>query len=67
MERGVKAQMKYADKLGAAFSVIIGDNELENGTAQLKNMKTGETIELPIDDSFTTRFTDIRTADMIAE
>lgn len=42
MGRGVKAQMKYADKSGARFVVVIGDNELESGTAVLKNMDTGE-------------------------
>ena len=42
MGRGVKAQMKYADKSGARFVVVIGDNELESGVAVLKNMDTGE-------------------------
>ncbi|HNW04132.1 MAG TPA: histidine--tRNA ligase [Oscillospiraceae bacterium] len=39
--RSVKAQMKYADKLGAAFSCILGDNELAAGEASVKNMKDG--------------------------
>ena len=37
-----KAQMKYADKLGAKHALIIGDNEVESGKAALKDMKTGE-------------------------
>lgn len=49
MGRSVKAQMKYADKRGFEFTVIIGDNELEKNTAQLKRMKTGETKEVPLD------------------
>ncbi len=32
--------MKYADKLGAKFNVVIGDNEVEAKTAKLKNMQT---------------------------
>lgn len=48
MARSVKAQMKYADKLGACYSCIIGDNELETGAVQVKNMKTGEKAEAAI-------------------
>ena len=42
MNRSVKAQMKYADKIGAKCTVVIGDSELESGEAVLKNMATGE-------------------------
>lgn len=48
--RGLKAQMKYANKIRAKFSVVIGDNELENKKATLKNMITGENIEISIPD-----------------
>ena len=48
LSKSVKAQMKYADKIGAKFSVIIGDDELEKGIATLKNMETGETKEIEI-------------------
>lgn len=47
--RGLKAQMKYADKVGAAFTVVLGDDELENGKAKIKNMKTGEQCEFSLD------------------
>ncbi|MDR0992320.1 MAG: histidine--tRNA ligase [Ruminococcus sp.] len=50
MERGVKPQMKYADKLGAKFSFIIGENEMSSGKIRLKKMETGETTELSIGD-----------------
>jgi histidyl-tRNA synthetase len=40
--RGVKAQMKYADKIGSTYAGIIGENELATGQIKLKNMKTGE-------------------------
>ncbi len=40
-ERGVKAQFKYADKIGAKFVGVIGDNELNNGVIKVKNMLSG--------------------------
>lgn len=46
--RSLKAQMKYADKLGAAYTVVIGENELASGNAMLKNMRTGETQTLSL-------------------
>jgi histidyl-tRNA synthetase len=50
MDRSVKAQMKYADKIGARYSLVLGDEELANGTANLKNMMTGETVPVSISD-----------------
>ena len=41
-DRSVKAQMKYANKLGACYSIVIGDDEVLNNKASLKNMGTGE-------------------------
>lgn len=37
--RSLKAQMKYADKIGAKFSIVLGDSEIESGKAQLKIWK----------------------------
>ncbi len=45
MGRSLKAQMKYADRLGAAFCVVIGDNELEAGKADIRDMSTGSRFE----------------------
>lgn len=42
MGRGLKAQMKYADRIGAKYTIVIGSNELEEGTANVKQMETGE-------------------------
>ncbi len=56
MNRGLKAQMKYANKMGAVFTLVIGDNEIESGKAKLKNMATGKETEIPIDDSFADAF-----------
>lgn len=40
--RGIKPQMRYADKSGAKFVCVIGDNELESDQVKIKNMRTGE-------------------------
>ena len=50
MGRGLKAQMKYADKCGARFTVVIGDNELDKGVAALKDMASGESEECAFKD-----------------
>ncbi len=47
--RSLKAQMKYADKLGAEYSIVIGDNELSDNSANLKNMKNGEITPTTLD------------------
>ncbi len=59
MGRSVKAQMKYADKIGARFSVMLGDNELAEKKARVKNMATGEQQELLLDDSFAGKAADL--------
>ncbi len=43
--RSVKAQLKYADKIGAKYSAVIGDDEIEKGIIKLKNMSSGEVVE----------------------
>ncbi len=40
--RSLNAQMKYAGKIGAQFTLVLGDEELESGMGVIKNMKTGE-------------------------
>ena len=42
MERSIKAQFKYADKIGAQYVAVIGGNELAEGKANVKCMATGE-------------------------
>ncbi len=42
MERSIKAQFKYADKIGARYVAVIGGNELAEGKANVKCMATGE-------------------------
>lgn len=50
--RGLKAQMKYADKIGAKYCLVLGDDELAAGKAELKNMKTGEKKKISLGESF---------------
>ena len=49
MDRSVKAQMKYANKLNALYTVIIGENELTEQKAKVKNMENGEQTEVSLD------------------
>lgn len=51
--RSLKAQMKYADKIGAHYTLILGDAELETGKAQLKDMTTGTQREIRMDEIVT--------------
>ena len=56
--RGLKAQMKYADKIGAKYTAVLGDNELNSGSITIKDMKSGETYNCDIAD-ITDKITDI--------
>ena len=49
LERSFKAQMKYADKIKAKNLLVIGENELNQGVAKIKNMKTGEEKEVSLE------------------
>ena len=56
--RGLLPQMKFADKIGAKFSVVLGDNEIEENKAEVKNMETGEKTPVSLTD-FAKEFEDI--------
>lgn len=49
-ERSIKAQMKYADKLGAKFSCVVGESELLNSSVNIKNMRGGESESVKFND-----------------
>lgn len=51
--RGLKAQMRYANKIGALYTLVLGDSELESGKAKLKNMDGGEETEIALDEIVT--------------
>lgn len=58
MNRGLKAQMKYANKISASYTVVLGDNEIENKSAKLKDMDSGEETEILLDEKFAMYFED---------
>jgi histidyl-tRNA synthetase len=47
--RGLKGAMKAADRSGATFAVVVGNRDLADGVAQVKEMSTGEQAELALD------------------
>ncbi len=55
--RGLRAQMKYANKIGAKFSMVIGDDDISKNSAKVKNMSVkGEEFEVPLDENFLNSF-----------
>lgn len=50
--RGLKAQMKYANKIGASFTIVLGEEELAENKAKMKNMKTGEFSPISLGENF---------------
>ncbi|MBR5191495.1 MAG: ATP phosphoribosyltransferase regulatory subunit, partial [Clostridia bacterium] len=48
--RGLKPQMKYANKIGALYTLVLGDNEIETGNIKLKNMESGVESEMTLND-----------------
>ncbi|MCP4051022.1 MAG: histidine--tRNA ligase [bacterium] len=45
----IKSQLRRANKLGASYTIIYAEAEAEKGTMIIKNMKTGQQIEVPVD------------------
>lgn len=50
VERSVKAQMKYANKINAMYTVIIGDTEIEQNNVELKQMQQGTVENVALSD-----------------
>ena len=50
MGRSLKAQMKYADKINARYVAIIGDDELDQGVATVKNMQEGTSNQISLEE-----------------
>ena len=67
MGRSVKAQMKYADKVGAMFSVILGDNELETKQIRVKNMAEGVSADLKLDGAALMEYLDGQMVEAVAK
>ena len=47
--RGLKGAMKAADRSGAALAVVLGDRDIAAGTAGLKDLRTGEQHDVPLE------------------
>lgn len=47
--KGLNAQFKYANKIGAKYVITLGDDEIKNKAAKIKNMETGEEEEYNIE------------------
>ncbi len=56
--RALKPQMKYADKIKARFLMVIGESELAENRAKLKNMEDHTEKLVPLDDGFFNEFFD---------
>jgi len=48
--RGLKAQMKYANKIGAKYTMVLGDDEIERDSAKIKNMSSGVETDVSLND-----------------
>ena len=49
LEKTVKAQMKYANKINSSFSCILGEKEIQSNIVNVKNMSTGDVFEVFVD------------------
>ena len=49
-DRSLKSQMKRAGKLGADYVMILGENEIQDGAAVLRNMKTKQQERIELED-----------------
>jgi histidyl-tRNA synthetase len=52
--RGLKGAMRAADRSGARYAVVLGERDLEGGTAQLKDLASGEQLTVALTDLATT-------------
>ncbi len=52
LARNIKGQFKYADRLDARYTVVIGDNELDEGVVTVKDMTNSQQSQVKFDDLF---------------
>jgi histidyl-tRNA synthetase len=48
-DRGLKGAMRAADRSGARLALVAGDRDIEAGTVGVKNLTTGEQVDVPTD------------------
>jgi histidyl-tRNA synthetase len=51
-DRGLKGAMKAADRSGASHAVVVGDRDLAEGVAQLRDLRTHEQVAVPLGELF---------------
>ena len=51
-DRGLKGAMKAADRSGASHAVVIGDRDLAEGVGQLRDLRSGEQVAVPVGELF---------------
>ena len=51
-DKAIKAQFKYANKLGIPFVIVIGEDEVKTNTISLKNMETGEQKQMSLEEAY---------------
>ena len=59
--RSLNAQMKYAGKIGARFTLVLGGDEIASGKGVVKNMETGEKTKVDLKDDFEGQFAAVST------
>ena len=52
LSRNIKGQFKYADRLGAKYTLVIGEDELKKGVVSLKDMAKSEQREIKIENIY---------------
>ena len=50
LKRKIKGQMKQANRVGAEYTIVIGDQELEDGNINIKHMESGESEAIQLTD-----------------
>lgn len=48
-DRGIKSAMRAADRSGARIALVAGDRDIEAGTVGVKDLSTGEQVDVPVD------------------
>ena len=62
-ERSLNAQMKYANKIDAKYTLVLGENEIRSQKALVKNMKSGDKTKIGLDGDFAEQFNELSIKD----
>lgn len=60
MNRNLKSQMKYANKIGATYTLVLGEDEVNSGSGKIKEMNSGKEFSISLNESFINDFLDIQ-------